>query len=393
MKRSDRQKIRGIHYQTNKPIELTIENGYITSKIEIEKMNGTDYVLTPGFVDIQINGYKGYDFNDKPLNLEEWEAVVKELLDVGVTTLYPTIITNSVEELATIFEKNMEVLEKNQLLQSVIGGFHLEGPYLSPIDGPRGAHNKDYIKAPSWEEFCHLQEKAKGKIKIITLSPEWDESVEFIEKVTKTGVKVSIGHTAANTDQISQAVKAGAVLSTHLGNGAHVTLPRHPNYLWDQLAEEDLWASVISDGHHLPMNVIQVFNKVKQDRMILVSDSVALAGMAPGDYEAAVGGEVTLTNDGRLHLKDQPNLLAGSAQNLLQGVENLVKNKLTKFSEAVDKASILPAKFMGLKQKDGLNVGAPADILQIDHRESNWKIIHVWKNGELMNGRRNLFWN
>src|SRR5699024_8860850 len=122
MKRSDRQKIRGIHYQTNKPIELTIENGYITSKIEIEKMNGTDYVLTPGFVDIQINGYKGYDFNDKPLNLEEWEAVVKELLDVGVTTLYPTIITNSVEELATIFEKNMEVLEKNQLLQSVIGG-------------------------------------------------------------------------------------------------------------------------------------------------------------------------------------------------------------------------------------------------------------------------------
>ena len=393
MKRSERQKIRGIHYQTNKPIELTIENGYITSKKEIEKMNGTDTVLTPGFVDIQINGYKGYDFNDKPLNLEEWEAVVKELLDVGVTTLYPTIITNSVEELATIFENNMEVLEKNQLLQSVIRGFHLEGPYLSPIDGPRGAHNKDYIKAPSWEEFCHLQEKAKGKIKIITLSPEWDESVEFIEKVTKTGVKVSIGHTAANTVQISQAVKAGAVLSTHLGNGAHVTLPRHPNYLWDQLAEEDLWASVISDGHHLPMNVIQVFNKVKQDKMILVSDSVALAGMAPGDYEAAVGGEVTLTNDGRLHLKDQPNLLAGSAQNLLQGVENLVKNKLTKFSEAVDKASILPAKFMGLKQKDGLNVGAPADILQIDHSESEWKIIHVWKNGELMNGRRNLFWN
>lgn len=393
MKRSERQKIRGIHYQTNKPIELTIENGYITSKKEIEKMNGTDTVLTPGFVDIQINGYKGYDFNDKPLNLEEWEAVVKELLDVGVTTLYPTIITNSVEELATIFENNMEVLEKNQLLQSVIRGFHLEGPYLSPIDGPRGAHNKDYIKAPSWEEFCHLQEKAKGKIKIITLSPEWDESVEFIEKVTKTGVKVSIGHTAANTDQISQAVKAGAVLSTHLGNGAHVTLPRHPNYLWDQLAEEDLWASVIPDGHHLPLNVIQVFNKVKQDRMILVSDSVALAGMAPGDYEAAVGGEVTLTNDGRLHLKDQPNLLAGSAQNLLQGVENLVKNKLTKFSEAVDKASILPAKFMGLKQKDGLNVGAPADILQIDHSESEWKIIHVWKNGELMNGRRNLFWN
>ncbi|MEI3605283.1 amidohydrolase family protein [Pseudogracilibacillus sp. SE30717A] len=381
MIRSNEQKIWGIHYQTNKPIELTIEDGYITSQKEIEKENSTDYILAPGFVDIQINGYKGYDFNDKPLNLEEWDTVVKELLDVGVTTFYPTIITNSIEELTTIFEKNIEVFEKSQFVNSMIGGFHLEGPYLSPMDGPRGAHNKDYIKTPNWKEFFKLQEIAKGKIKIITLSPEWEESIEFIEKVTNTGVKVAIGHTAANTNQISRAVQAGTVLSTHLGNGAHVTLPRHPNYIWDQLAEDDLWASIISDGHHLPMNVIKVFNKVKQDKMFLVSDSVALAGMKPGDYEAAVGGSVTLTDDGRLHLKDQPNLLAGSAQNLLQGVENLVKSKISTFSNAIDKASVIPGKFMGIKQKDGLKVGAPADILQMDCRKVDWKIIHVWKNG------------
>src|SRR5690625_2274160 len=153
MIRSDRQQIRGIHYQTNKPIELTIENGYIISQKEIEKSTDVNFVLSPGFIDIQINGYKGYDFNDKPLNLEEWEAVVQELLSIGVTTLYPTIITNSMEELVTIFEKNNEVIEKCQLLQSMIGGFHLEGPYLSPLDGPRGAHNKGYIKAPNWDEF------------------------------------------------------------------------------------------------------------------------------------------------------------------------------------------------------------------------------------------------
>src|SRR5699024_5746605 len=104
---------------------------------------------------------KGFDFNEKPLNLEEWEAVVSELLDVGVTTFFPTVITNSIEELATIFEKNSTVLEESSLLQSVIGGFHLEGPYLSPYDGPRGAHNKKFIKAPNWEEFCYLQDKAK----------------------------------------------------------------------------------------------------------------------------------------------------------------------------------------------------------------------------------------
>ncbi len=381
MIRSNKQKIRGVHYQTNKPIELTIENGYITSQKEIEKENSTDYILAPGFVDIQINGYKGYDFNDKPLNLEEWDTVVKELLDVGVTTFYPTIITNSMDELATIFEKNIEVIKKSELVRTVIGGFHLEGPYLSPQDGPRGAHNKEYIKAPNWDEFLKLQQMAEGKIKIVTLSPEWEQSIDFIEKVTKTGVKVAIGHTAANSEQISQAVQAGTVLSTHLGNGAHVTLPRHPNYIWDQLAEEGLWTSIISDGHHLPMNVIKVFNKVKQDKLFLVSDSVALAGMAPGDYKAAVGGSVTLTKDGRLHLKDQPNLLAGSAQNLLHGVENLVLNRISTFGNAIEKASLLPAKFMGIKQKDGLNVGAPADMIQMDGRKSNWRIIHVWKNG------------
>src|SRR5699024_2348415 len=152
--------------------------------------------------------------------------------------------------------------------------------------------------------------------------------IEFIHQATKSGVKVAIGHTAATTEQIVEAVQAGATLSTHLGNGAHVTLPRHPNYIWDQLAEDRLWASVISDGHHLPNNVLKVFNKVKQENMILVSDSVVLAGMSPGEYTTPIGGNVVLTKSGRLHLRDEFHLLAGSAQNILQGVENLVKNNL-----------------------------------------------------------------
>src|SRR5699024_717401 len=153
-----------------------------------------------------------------------------------------------------------------------------------------------------WQEFVKLQESAEGKIKIITISPEYDSAVDFIKQATKENVKVAIGHTAATSAQIRRAVEAGAVLSTHLGNGAHVTLPRHPNYIWDQLAEENLWASVISDGHHLPTNVLNVFNKVKEEKMILISDSVALAGKEPGNYKTAVGGEVTLTEKGKLHL-------------------------------------------------------------------------------------------
>src|SRR5699024_8075780 len=142
-------------------------------------------------------------------------------------------------------------------------------------------------------------------------SPEWDQAPFFIEIAAKSGVKGAIGHTSANSQQIKNAVEAGAVLSTLLGNGAHITLPRHPNYIWDQLAEENLWASVISDGHHLPKNVLKVIQHVKNKRMILVSDSVALAGKEPGNYLTSVGGEVTLTEDNRLHLLNEPNLLAG----------------------------------------------------------------------------------
>lgn len=381
----DVEKIQGIHYQTGKPTEIVVDQGSILSVKEIAKENlKADHIIAPGFIDIQINGYKGFDFNDRPLNDREWTTVTKHLLDVGVTCFYPTVITNSIEELANIFESNSRVINDNHFLKTVIKGFHLEGPYLSPEDGPRGAHEKKFIKAPDWDEFCYLQEKAKGKIKIITLSPEWKNANEFIDKATKSGVKVAIGHTSANSNQIKSAVKAGAVLSTHLGNGAHVKLARHPNYIWDQLAEDKLWASVIADGHHLPVNVLHVFNKVKANQMILVSDSVALAGMEPGNYYTPVGGEVTLTESGRLHLKNEPNLLAGSVQNILQGVNNLVENKITSLSDAIDKASILPAKFMGLKQQEGFQIGATADILALDVRRSDWEIVNIWKEGKKM---------
>src|SRR5699024_223314 len=197
-------------------------------------------IIAPGFVDIQINGYKGYDFNEKSLEKEEWNAVTQHLLDVGVTTFYPTIITNSFDTLSNILKENMKILSEKGMYNGIIGGFHLEGPYLSPFDGPRGAHEKRFIKEPNWEEFCKLQEIAQNQIKIVTISPEWDQAPFFIEKAAKSGVKVAIGHTSANSQQIKNAVEAGAVLSTHLGNGAHITLPRHPNYIWDQLAEENL---------------------------------------------------------------------------------------------------------------------------------------------------------
>lgn len=374
--------VQGIHYATGKLTKFIIENGYIKDIIEIEENIANRPLVAPGLVDLQINGYKGTDFNKEPLTSEQWEAVVYDLAQAGVTTFYPTIITNSIDTLAYIFKENVEQLSKGDLYSTFIGGFHLEGPYISKEDGPRGAHFKEYVKHPEWDEFSRLQDIAKGLIKLITLSPEWEQSQAFIQKATNSGVKVAIGHTAATTAQIRSAVEAGAVLSTHLGNGAHLFMPRHPNYLWDQLAEEGLWSSVISDGHHLPVNVLKVIEKVKKEKMILISDSVSLAGMKPGHYKQAIGGEVTLTTDGRLHLKENEDLLAGSAQNLLQGIENLVNNHITDLKEAINKASIYPAKLMGLPQQQGLEIGAPADMILIEKNNCNLEIVKTYKRGQ-----------
>lgn len=374
--------IKGIHYKTGQCLRVEVKNGMIQSIKEMKEPLERSLMIAPGLIDLQINGYMGIDFNNQPLTVEKWEKIVNSLLKVGVTAFYPTIITNCFNHLAELFEKNMQALQKRPSLFDSVKGFHLEGPYISKEDGPRGAHDEAFVRAPNWEEFCELQEKAKGMIKLLTLSPEWEGASEFIQKVSESGVLVAIGHTAASTKQISEAVKAGAKLSTHLGNGAHAMLPRHPNYLWDQLAEESLWASVIADGHHLPMNVLKVFEKVKKDQMILVSDSVALAGLPAGDYTTPVGGEVTLTNAGRLHLRDEPALLAGSAMTLFEGIQRLVTNHVLALDRAVEKASLYPAALMGLPQKIGLREGAPADLILFDQRKKPWRLHEVYQAGK-----------
>src|SRR5207248_2337185 len=144
-----------------------------------------------------------------------------------------------------------------------VAGIHLEGPYISAEDGPRGAHARRHVRPPDWDEFRRLQDASGGRVRLLTLAPEHDGAVHFIERLTAAGVVVALGHTAASGERIRDAVRAGARLSTHLGNGSHAVLPRHPNYLWEQLADDGLWASVICDGHHLPPSVVRCVVRVK----------------------------------------------------------------------------------------------------------------------------------
>jgi N-acetylglucosamine-6-phosphate deacetylase len=247
-------------------------------------------------------------------------------------------------------------------IERAIAGIHVEGPYISAEDGPRGAHPRDHVRAPDWGEFEAFQEAAGGRIRVVTLAPERPAALAFIERLSRTGVVAAIGHTAATPQDIRAAVLAGARLSTHLGNGAHATLPRHPNYIWAQLAEDALWASLIVDGHHLPPEVVKVFTRAKGPaRCVLVSDAVWLADQPPGRYEF-LGSAVEFTAGGKIRLGDS-GYLAGSSLNLAAAVANLVRFTGVGVPDAVAAASRHPAILLGRPDLGSLAPGSWADAV------------------------------
>jgi len=377
--------IRAISYSTGTPITIGADDGLIRS---IEPDAATKDAaaadlpyVAPGLVDLQINGCAGHDFNAAVPTAEIAASAVRAAWRDGVTSVYPTVITNSDPALRASLSAIASACDADALVSACVAGVHLEGPFISPEDGARGAHHRDYVRAPDWDLFRRWQDAANGRIAILTLSPEWPGSGRFIERCAEAGVIVSIGHTAATPDQIADAVRAGARLSTHLGNGAHLMLPRHPNYLWEQLAQDDLWTCVIADGFHLPDQVLKVILRVKGERAIVVSDAVSLAGLPPGPYQTAVGGEVVLTPEGRLHLADNPKLLAGSAQMLPHHIGHLLARGLADLRQSWDMASIHPSRLMNLPQAAGLTVGAPADWVLFRVSGPKVRIEQVYKSG------------
>ena len=321
--------------------------------------------IAPGFVDVQINGYGGQEFSDPGLT-EEKVAGINTVLDGwGVTSYCPTVTTQHVGVLAHAMGIIASACRSMPEVARRVAGIHLEGPYLSAEDGPRGAHPVDHCRSHDWDEFQRLQQAADGRIRLLTLSPEFDDSARFIAKVVAGGVVVAIGHTAANSDQIRAAVDAGARLSTHLGNGAHRQLRRHPNYLWDQLAEDRMLASLIVDGHHLPAEVVKTFVRAKTPhRCILVSDVSGLAGLPVGIHETSLG-RMEVLDDGRLVIAGQRQLLAGAALPIGAGVANVIRFAGVDLKTAVAMASGRPAELIGCPPCE-LKVGCPADLVQFD---------------------------
>ena len=377
-------------YENGEPLRITIKGDRIRSvEPAWPSSNLSEWpFVAPALFDLQINGYGGVWFSDDQLTSSDVLRALKPYYNHGVTRLCPTLITNSFEGLSAGFAAIRAACESDPTANRMVCGCHLEGPYISPEDGPRGAHPLEYVRAADWGEFQRLQEISGNRIKLVTIAPEVDGALEFIREAVAVGVVISIGHTAATPEQIRAAVDAGAELSTHLGNGSHAMIHRHRNYIFEQLSDPRLVASLIVDGHHLPASLVRTFIKVKSTRRTIITcDAAGWAGCPPGVYENKIGRSELLDN-GKLVVAGQRELLAGSAQETDTCVAKVIKFAGVPLKEAVDMASKNPAKLLGYEVVR-LRRGSLADLMLFHLRadEDRLEIEATIASGELMYGQ------
>jgi N-acetylglucosamine-6-phosphate deacetylase len=359
--------VRGIDAVSGKAIEVEIAGGHIAAVRKSAPAPGLP-LIAPGFLDIQVNGYLEADYSLPDLRVEQVRAIVDNLSPSGTTQHLPTIITSPRERILRNLGVIAAAADRHPDVAAAIPGIHVEGPFISPEDGPRGAHDPAFVRLPDLEEVRQWQEAAGGRIRLITLAPEVDGALQLIRQLPSLGVVPAIGHTAAEPETVREAVVAGARLSTHLGNGSHLRLPRLRNYLWEQLAEDELCATIIADGFHLPEAVLRVFVRAKGlRRLILISDVALYAGCPPGRYRRD-DVEVEVFPDGHLGLPGSE-ILAGAAFTLDRGLAHLVRVAGVSLAEALPLCTSNPARLLGLPGEYAtLAPGAPANLVLFDHR-------------------------
>jgi N-acetylglucosamine-6-phosphate deacetylase len=314
---------------------------------------------------VQVNGCLGHNFTSDQLTIADVRRVVEVLRQHGVSGFCPTLVTSSHEVLLHALGTLRAACASDPDLDRAMPAFHLEGPYISPEDGPRGAHPRQHVRPPDRSEFRRLQEAAGGRIRLVTLAPEHEGALELIAELASGGMVVALGHTAASGKRIQEAIRAGARLSTHLGNGSHALLPRHENYLWEQLAADELWASLITDGHHLPAAVVRCLVRAKgPSRVILTCDASSLAGLPPGRYDQW-GQEFEVRPEGRVVVPGTC-YLAGSAVFTDTCVALVQRFAGVSLAEAIAMAALRPRQLLGLPIP-GLEQGDSADLVLFEH--------------------------
>ena len=332
-----------------------------------------DALVAPGFIDLQVNGFAGVDYNDPKSKAEEIARSIRSMFSTGVTRFFATVITGSEERIVgsvrNLARAKQEFLRSGLPEGQALEAFHIEGPHISPETGPRGAHPLEHIRPPDVEEFRRWQEAADGNIRLVTVSPEWDGTAQYVKALVRSGVVVSVGHTKATLDQIRAAADAGASMSTHVGNAAHSMLPKTQNYIWDQLAEDRLAACFIVDGIHIPAAFFKAALHAKGiEKAILVTDAVMPAMCPPGPYRLGQV-EVELRDDGSVVMRGGERL-AGSALRMDRAVEKSVQYSGDSLSAILTTATTNPARVGRIAGRQrGLVPGEKADLIRF-----NWDL-------------------
>ena len=389
-------RIEGIYYLDSSHVSIEFENSIITKVDRQNRLTSNKRFpyIAPGLIDIQVNGYSSVSFSlegaDNMLTsageftVANVKKVTEALWEEGITTYFPTLTTNSQDLLL----KNIAVLTKAKDDPSLLGsipGFHLEGPYISTIDGYRGAHPLEHVRKPDWNEFLELNSASGGKILLVTVAPEVEGALGFIKKCREAGIVVSLGHHNGSAEIIKLAIDNGACMATHLGNGCAGLINRHLNPLWPQLADDRLMISIISDGFHLPPEILQVFYKAKgAENIIIISDVTSYAGLPPGKYKIKTGDTIEKTSDGNLRFSGQEGGLYGSASPLLKGVGHIMKVTRCSLAKAIQMATINPARLLNLSDRGKLEPGKRADMILFTMDDFNIKIRETIVEGKIV---------
>ena len=301
----------------------------------------------PGFIDLQINGYSGINFHDPCTTADDVLEAAEILATQGTAGFLATITTNPRDVIEHCIETVTHAINK-QGKRGHILGIHLEGPFISPEYGYRGGHPEGFVCPPDLKWFEKLQKIAEGNIRIVTLAPEHENTIAFIEAVTPE-VIVSAGHSNCSFQDVGSAVKAGLTMATHIGNGCRQTIDRHNNPIFNILAYPEITLCFISDGFHLPEAFIRMlYNCRPIEKLIVVSDVVKYAGMKPGKYTGVAGREIIVQANGRLCLASDREVMAGSSSSMMKCMNHLASLNIMSEAELWQVGYFNPLRILGI---------------------------------------------
>jgi N-acetylglucosamine-6-phosphate deacetylase len=350
-------------------VRVFVERDKIAEVKNIKPEAELPYILPP-LVDLQHNGALGFAYNNMHNNAaEQLQTIADYLIRCGVGRVLATFTTAPYEVLNTAAQAVNEVLNIDSKLDKLFCGIFHEGVFISPEPGWRGGHDPAYILSPNWNKFQHLNQLSGNRVKLVNIAPEEPGALEFIEKAVDSGIKVALGHCCPDTSVINEAVKRGAGLVTHFGNGASPTIHRFKNPFWGMLDNEGLALGLVGDGFHLPPEVVRTALRVKgQGRCFMVSDANLYSGCKPGLYHRLGGCDCVIEDDGFIHLPEQ-DILAGAWFQNDRSVEFLVNRVGLDFTEAWKMCSTTPARLMDI-HLPALQEGEEATFVQVNFKDN-----------------------